>query len=113
MDSTPGACPAFLFVLQDAMPFDFDGPDFDTLIDRRGTWSMRWDRYPGDVIPPWVADSDFGAPPAVLAAISRRVALSPGAQFGAPGFVRLNFATQRARLSEALERMKKGTKRKN
>jgi bifunctional pyridoxal-dependent enzyme with beta-cystathionase and maltose regulon repressor activities len=33
------------------------------------------------------------------------VALSPGAQFGAPRFVRLNFGTQRARLEQALERM--------
>jgi cystathionine beta-lyase len=33
------------------------------------------------------------------------VALSPGAQFGAPRFVRLNFGTQRARLARALERM--------
>jgi cystathionine beta-lyase len=35
------------------------------------------------------------------------VALSPGAQFGAPGFVRLNFGTQRARLAEALQRMQR------
>ncbi|HEX7054211.1 MAG TPA: PatB family C-S lyase [Burkholderiales bacterium] len=35
------------------------------------------------------------------------VALSPGAQFGAPRFVRLNFGTQRARLAAALERMLK------
>jgi len=34
------------------------------------------------------------------------VALSPGAQFGAPRFVRLNFGTQRARLQEALRRMR-------
>lgn len=34
------------------------------------------------------------------------VALSPGAQFGAPRFVRLNFGTQRARLEQALERMR-------
>ena len=34
------------------------------------------------------------------------VALSPGEQFGAPGFVRLNFGTQRDRLREALRRMK-------
>ena len=33
------------------------------------------------------------------------VALSPGEQFGAPGFVRLNFGTQRARLRQALQRM--------
>jgi cysteine-S-conjugate beta-lyase len=35
------------------------------------------------------------------------VALSPGEQFGAPGFVRLNFGTQRARLAEALRRMQR------
>jgi putative C-S lyase len=35
------------------------------------------------------------------------VALSPGEQFGAPGFVRLNFGTQRARLREALQRMRR------
>ena len=35
------------------------------------------------------------------------VALSPGEQFGAPGFVRLNFGTQRARLNEALLRLQK------
>jgi bifunctional pyridoxal-dependent enzyme with beta-cystathionase and maltose regulon repressor activities len=34
------------------------------------------------------------------------VALSPGAQFGAPRFVRLNFGTQRVRLEQALERMR-------
>ena len=33
------------------------------------------------------------------------VALSPGAQFGAPRFVRLNFGTQRARLAQALARI--------
>ncbi len=49
--------------------FDFDHP-----VERRGTWSTRWERYPGDVIPLWVADTDFRAPPAVLAALSRRIA---------------------------------------
>jgi cysteine-S-conjugate beta-lyase len=34
------------------------------------------------------------------------VALSPGSQFGEPRFVRLNFGTQRARLAQALERMR-------
>ena len=48
--------------------------DFDQPVERRGTWSTRWERYPADVIPLWVADTDFRAPPAVLAAISRRVA---------------------------------------
>jgi bifunctional pyridoxal-dependent enzyme with beta-cystathionase and maltose regulon repressor activities len=35
------------------------------------------------------------------------VALSPGEQYGAPGYVRLNFGTQRARLQEALQRMQR------
>jgi cystathionine beta-lyase len=49
--------------------FDFDAP-----VDRAGTWSTRWDRYAGrDVIPLWVADSDFRAPPAVLEALAARV----------------------------------------
>lgn len=51
------------------MAFDFDAP-----VDRRGTWSTRWERYAGrDVIPLWVADSDFRAPPAVLRAMAARL----------------------------------------
>jgi len=49
--------------------------DFDTPIDRAGTWASRWERYAGrDVIPLWVADTDFRAPPAVLEAFAARVA---------------------------------------
>ncbi len=51
------------------MDFDFDAP-----VERSGTWSTRWDRYAGrDVVPLWVADSDFRAPPAVLEALASRV----------------------------------------
>jgi cystathionine beta-lyase len=39
------------------------------------------------------------------------VALSPGAQFGESRFVRLNFATQRARLAEALRRIRGAVER--
>jgi cystathionine beta-lyase len=47
--------------------------DFDAPVERAGTWSTRWERYAGrDVIPLWVADSDFRAPPAVLEALERR-----------------------------------------
>jgi cystathionine beta-lyase len=50
--------------------FDFDAP-----VERAGTWSTRWERYAGrDVIPLWVADSDFRAPPAVLEALAARAA---------------------------------------
>ncbi|MDE2584797.1 MAG: PatB family C-S lyase [Betaproteobacteria bacterium] len=48
--------------------------DFDTPIDRRGSDSYKWGRYAGrDVLPLWVADMDFAAPPAVLAALHARV----------------------------------------
>ena len=49
--------------------------DFDTVVDRRGTASFKWDRYEGrDVIPLWVADMDFNSPPAVTAALQQRAA---------------------------------------
>jgi cystathionine beta-lyase len=58
------------------LPYDFDAP-----VERAGTWSTRWERYAGrDVIPLWVADSDFRAPPAVLEALERR------AQHGVLGY---------------------------
>ncbi|WP_067561204.1 MalY/PatB family protein [Halofilum ochraceum] len=48
--------------------------DFDELIDRRGTASDKWDRFrERDVLPMWVADMDFRAPPAVLDALHERV----------------------------------------
>lgn len=47
--------------------------DFDTPIERRNTWSTRWERYPGEVIPLWVADTDFRAPPVVLEAMRARI----------------------------------------
>lgn len=47
--------------------------DFDTGIDRRHTGSKKWSRYPDDVLPMWVADMDFAAAPAIVAAIIRRL----------------------------------------
>jgi putative C-S lyase len=48
--------------------------DFDTPVDRAGTWSTRWERHAGrDVIPLWVADTDFRAAPAILQALSARI----------------------------------------
>jgi cystathionine beta-lyase len=48
--------------------------DFDTLVDRRGTASEKWDRYAGcDVLPLWVADMDFRSPPAIIQALHQRV----------------------------------------
>lgn len=50
------------------------GYDFDAPVDRAGTWSSRWERHAGeDVIPLWVADTDFRAPPEVLRALAARI----------------------------------------
>lgn len=47
---------------------------FDTLIDRRNTDSIKWRKYAGrDILPMWVADMDFAAPPTVIAALYRRI----------------------------------------
>lgn len=47
---------------------------FDTVIDRRDSDSEKWRKYAGrDILPLWVADMDFAAPPAVLAALHRRL----------------------------------------
>jgi len=48
--------------------------DFDRVLDRRNTGCLKWDKYKGrDVLPLWVADMDFQAPPAVLDALHKRV----------------------------------------
>lgn len=48
--------------------------DFDTVINRRGTNSYKWDIVKEeDVIPLWVADMDFKAAPAILEALNKRV----------------------------------------
>ncbi|MFM4942027.1 MalY/PatB family protein [Aeromonas bivalvium] len=49
--------------------------DFDREIDRSGTMSLKWDKYKEqDVLPMWVADTDFVSPPAVIEALTERVA---------------------------------------
>ncbi len=51
------------------MSFNFDQP-----IDRQHSDSQKWQKYAGrDVLPLWVADTDFAAPPAVTAALRERV----------------------------------------
>ena len=50
------------------MKFDFDSP-----VERAGTWSTRWERYGPEVVPLWVADMDFRAAPSILQALERRV----------------------------------------
>ncbi len=46
--------------------------DFDTVVPRVGTGSVKWDIHP-DVIPMWVADMDFKTAPCIIEALHRRV----------------------------------------
>ena len=47
--------------------------NFDAIIERRGTNSIKWRQYPEDVLPAWVADMDFVAPQPILEALQRFV----------------------------------------
>ena len=46
--------------------------NFDQLIERRNTRSVKWDEESGDVLPLWVADMDFATAPSVQQAIVKR-----------------------------------------
>ncbi|HUT18465.1 MAG TPA: PatB family C-S lyase [Anaerolineae bacterium] len=47
--------------------------DFDKIIDRRGSDSVKWGRFDDDVLPLWVADVDFLSPQPVINALRERV----------------------------------------
>lgn len=47
--------------------------DFDTVVDRRNTNSMKWD-VAKNVLPMWVADMDFTTAPEIRQAIEKRAA---------------------------------------
>ena len=53
----------------DTKPFNFD-----EILPRSNGDSMKWNQYPADVLPLWVADMDFKAPEAVISALQERVA---------------------------------------
>ena len=47
--------------------------DFDRIIDRSNTSSTKWEKYRGrDVLPMWVADTDFAVAPAIQQAVIER-----------------------------------------
>ena len=47
--------------------------DFESVVDRRGTWSEKWDVAEGE-LPMWVADMDFRTAPEIVRAIQERAA---------------------------------------
>jgi cystathionine beta-lyase len=71
--------------------------DFDTPVDRRGTDSQKWQKYADrDILPLWVADMDFRAPPEVITALHARV------EHGVFGYARPTRATTEA-MVEAMQ----------
>jgi cysteine-S-conjugate beta-lyase len=46
--------------------------NFDEVIDRRHTQCKKWDTYGEDVIPMWIADTDFKCPEPIVKAIQKR-----------------------------------------
>lgn len=47
--------------------------DFDEIIDRSGTWSIKYGRASEGQIPMWIADMDFRTAPAVSSALKERL----------------------------------------
>lgn len=48
--------------------------DFDKVVERKGTSSLKWDLYKGrDILPFWVADMDFEAAPPIQQALEERL----------------------------------------
>ncbi|MFT5722681.1 MAG: cystathionine beta-lyase [Motiliproteus sp.] len=56
------------------IPQDPSLSDFDREVDRTRTSSHKWDKYGSrDILPMWVADTDFRSPPAIIDALQQRV----------------------------------------
>lgn len=46
--------------------------NFDEVVNRRGTECKKWDTYAEDVIPMWIADTDFKCPQPIVDAMVKR-----------------------------------------
>ena len=47
--------------------------DFDEYVERRGTDAKKYNQYGPDVIPMWIADTDFKCPQPVVDAVVARM----------------------------------------
>lgn len=48
--------------------------EFDRPVNRKGTASQKWEKYgDSDILPMWVADTDFMSPPCVIEALKERI----------------------------------------
>jgi cystathionine beta-lyase len=68
--------------------------DFDRIIERRGSDSIKWRRYGDEVLPLWVADMDFVSPEPVVKALHERVDHGVFG-YGGPGEELVNVIRQR------------------
>ena len=75
--------------------------DFDEVVNRRGTDSKKYSVYPEDVIPMWIADSDFKAPQPVVDALVARM------QQGVYGYTPIR--ESRSRMAEKTFRVGRGS----
>ena len=61
------------------MPYNFDQPT-----DRKNNNSIKWSKFPDDVLPLWVADMDFESPVEVKEALQNLVGHKIYGYAGAP-----------------------------
>jgi aminotransferase/cystathionine beta-lyase len=47
--------------------------NFDEIVNRHNTDSIKWDAYPKESIPLWVADMDFKSPPCISKSLQERI----------------------------------------
>jgi len=52
---------------------DMNEYDFDRIIDRRETNSIKWDLFGEGILPLWVADMDFASPTEIISGIQARL----------------------------------------
>ena len=91
-----------------AAPSATPGWNFDEVIDRSGTWSIKYRRAEGDKLAMWIADMDFRTDPIVREALRQRLETVMGYTFtpdeyyeAVAGWLRTQhgFAVERAWLS--------------
>ena len=91
-----------------AAPSATPGSNFDEIIDRSGTWSIKYRRAEGDKLAMWIADMDFRTDPIVREALRQRLETVMGYTFtpdeyyeAVAGWLRTQhgFAVERAWLS--------------
>ena len=73
--------------------------DFDRVTDRQNTHSQKWDKYSNqDIIPLWVADTDFKVAPVIQTAIEEVIQIQE--QSAKQKGVDLNFKLENFRMPE-------------